>query len=141
MKAYFGKQQKYSTCLSGWFKGAGMLLLIGAFFFLFTNVGLARPPIPGPHPPGSPPLPGPHHPPLPGPHPPGLPLPPHPVILPPPPLPLGPHVFMPGPPPYPGWFWVPGYQRGHHRVPGHWSKPKRIHRGRPPGRPPHERWR
>jgi hypothetical protein len=105
MKTYFTKQQKYSTWLSGWFKGAGMLLLIGVFCFLFGKVGLAAPPLPP------------------------LPLPP-PIILPPPPLPPPP-VFIPpppGPPPHPGWYWVPGRHRGHHRVEGYWARPDRDHR-------------
>ena len=106
MKNYLVKQQKYSTRRLRWFKGAGTLLLIGAFSVLFTNVGLAGPPLP--------PLP-----------------PPPPVLLPPPPLPP-PHPVIipgpPGPPPHPGWYWVPGRHRGHRWVGGYWARPDRYHR-------------
>lgn len=121
MCTVFNKYQTDKKGLSKWLGGLGRFFLTGAFFLLFSSVGLAGPPVPlPPHPPGLP------HPPLP----PG----PPPLILPHPPLvvphhrpgPPGVIYHSPGRPPHPGWVWVPGYHRGHQWVPGRWSKPKKY---------------
>jgi hypothetical protein len=120
MGAVFKKYQINKNGLSKWIAGMGKFFLTGAFFLLFSSVGLAVPPVPLPP-----------HPPLPpGPPPPHLVLPPPPILVPPlPPAPPGVIHYRPGHPPYPGWVWVPGYYRGHQWVPGHWSKPKKYRPG------------
>jgi hypothetical protein len=143
MKTDIHNLQTQKNWFVKWMRILGIAISIGTFFLLFSNMGIAAPPVPLP------------------PHPPGLPRPPLPPVPPPvivPPLPPGPPVIVhhpPGPPPHPGWVWVPDYYRGHRRVPGYWSRPKRygprydrgprydhgrrydrVHR-RDPGPPPH----